>query len=109
MALLLDSHQPVHFIGVGGIGMSALAMILADRGQPVSGSDPRDNATVQDLRGRGVRVFSEQTATSINALLDTRSGTDRRDQLQFPPTTLNWSEPAKKAWRSGIAPICSPP
>ena len=70
MALLLDSHQPVHFIGVGGIGMSALAMILADRGQPVSGSDPRDNATVQELRGRGVRVFSEQTATSINALLE---------------------------------------
>ena len=70
MALLLDSHQPVHFIGVGGIGMSALAMILADRGQPVSGSDPRDNATVQTLRGRGVRIFSEQTAASINALLE---------------------------------------
>ena len=70
MALLLDSHQPVHFIGVGGIGMSALAMILADRGQPVSGSDPRDNATVQTLRGRGVRIFSEQKAASINALLE---------------------------------------
>jgi len=70
LALLLDSHQPVHFIGVGGIGMSALAMILADRGQPVSGSDPRDNATVQTLRGRGVRIFSEQTAASINALLE---------------------------------------
>ena len=69
MALLLDSRQPVHFIGVGGIGMSALARILADRGQPVSGSDPRDNATVQNLRGLGVRIFSEQTAASINALL----------------------------------------
>ena len=69
MALLLDSHQPVHFIGVGGIGMSALARILADRGQTVSGSDPRDNATVQNLRDRGVRIFSEQTAASINTLL----------------------------------------
>ena len=70
MALLLDSHQPVHFIGVGGIGMSALARILADRGQTVSGSDPRDNATVQNLRDRGVRIFSEQTAASINTLLE---------------------------------------
>jgi UDP-N-acetylmuramate--alanine ligase len=69
LALLLDSHQPVHFIGVGGIGMSALARILADRGQTVSGSDPRDNATVQNLRDRGVRIFSEQTAASINTLL----------------------------------------
>ena len=69
MAFLLDSHQPVHFIGVGGIGMSALARILADRGQPVSGSDPRDNATVQNLRSRGVRIFSVQTASSINTLL----------------------------------------
>lgn len=70
MALLLDSHQPVHFIGVGGIGMSALARILADRGQTVSGSDRRDNATVQNLRNRGVRIFSEQTAASINTLLE---------------------------------------
>ena len=70
MALLLDSHQPVHFIGVGGIGMSALARILADRGQTVSGSDPRDNATVQNLRDRGVRIFSKQTAASINTLLE---------------------------------------
>ena len=70
MALLLDSHQPVHFIGVGGIGMSALARILADRGQTVSGSDRRDNATVQNLRDRGVRIFSEQTAASINTLLE---------------------------------------
>jgi len=70
LALLLDSHQPVHFIGVGGIGMSALARILADRGQTVSGSDPRDNATVQNLRDRGVRIFSEQTAASINTLLE---------------------------------------
>ena len=50
--------------------MSALARILADRGQTVSGSDPRDNATVQNLRDRGVRIFSEQTAASINTLLE---------------------------------------
>ena len=70
----LDRHQPVHFIGVGGIGMSAIAGILADRGYAVSGSDPRDNAVLQDLRSRGVRVFREQSAATINAI---RSGTSK--------------------------------
>ena len=37
----LDRRQPLHFIGAGGIGMSALAGILAERGFAVSGSDPR--------------------------------------------------------------------
>jgi UDP-N-acetylmuramate--alanine ligase len=68
---LLTPQTPVHFIGVGGIGMSALAKILVDRGHPVSGSDPRDNATVQHLESRGVTVFKQQTAESIQAVLAT--------------------------------------
>jgi UDP-N-acetylmuramate--alanine ligase len=71
LALQLDPRQPLHFIGVGGIGMSAIAGILADRGYAVSGSDPRDNAVLQDLRQRGVRVFREQSAATISAI---RSG-----------------------------------
>jgi hypothetical protein len=51
--------------------MSALAKILVDRGHPVSGSDPRDNATVQHLESRGVTVFKEQTAESIQSVLAT--------------------------------------
>ena len=52
--------------------MSAIAGILADRGYSISGSDPRDNAVLQDLRSRGVRVFREQSAATIDAI---RSGT----------------------------------
>ena len=62
----------MHFVGVGGIGMSALARILVDRGHPVSGSDPRRNATVRQLTELGVRIFPEQTAATIKAV--TRSG-----------------------------------
>ena len=68
----LERQQPVHFVGVGGIGMSALARILVDRGHPVSGSDPRRNATVRQLTELGVRIFPEQTAATIKAV--TRSG-----------------------------------
>lgn len=64
----LDRHQPLHFIGVGGIGMSALAGILAERGYVVSGSDPRDNAVLTCLRRHGVRVFQEQTGATVAAI-----------------------------------------
>ena len=50
--------------------MSALARILVDHNHPVSGSDPRDNKTVQDLIQLGVRVFKDQTEPTINAVLE---------------------------------------
>jgi UDP-N-acetylmuramate--alanine ligase len=69
LAPQLDPRQPLHFIGVGGIGMSALAGILAQRGVPVSGSDRRDNAVITRLRQCGVRVVLEQTAATIDGVL----------------------------------------
>ena len=49
--------------------MSALAKILADRGHPVSGSDPRETPTSRQLTQLGVSVFHDQTAATIEALL----------------------------------------
>ena len=68
LVLTLDRHQPLHFIGVGGIGMSALAAILARRGYAVSGSDPRDTPVIRQLRKAGVRVFADQGAATIEAI-----------------------------------------
>ena len=59
----------MHFIGVGGIGMSALAKILVDRGHPVSGSDPRVTPTSHQLTQLGVTVVHEQTEATIETLL----------------------------------------
>ncbi len=69
MASPLDPRQPLHFVGVGGIGMSALAGILAERGFRVSGSDPKPSPVLDRLRRSGVRVFQEQRAGTIAALL----------------------------------------
>jgi UDP-N-acetylmuramate--alanine ligase len=68
LGLQLDREQPLHFIGAGGIGMSALAGILADRGYVVSGSDQKENAVLKGLRERGVRVFPTQSADTIDAI-----------------------------------------
>jgi UDP-N-acetylmuramate--alanine ligase len=67
--LVLDRDQPLHFVGIGGIGMSALAGILVERGFAVSGSDPRPSPVVRRLAALGVRVYGEQTAATIESLL----------------------------------------
>lgn len=49
-------EKKVHFIGIGGISMSGLAMILMTWGIPVSGSDRTDSDTVERLRGMGAEI-----------------------------------------------------
>ena len=48
---------PVHFIGIGGAGLSAIARVMLARGVPVSGSDGRDSPTLASLRVAGARIF----------------------------------------------------
>lgn len=47
----------VHFIGIGGIGMSGIAEVLHNLGHRVQGSDQADSANVQRLRDKGIEVF----------------------------------------------------
>ncbi|EPP34865.1 UDP-N-acetylmuramate--alanine ligase [Chlamydia ibidis] len=58
-----SSHY--HFIGIGGIGMSALAHILVDRGYHVTGSDLAEGKTIQKLREKGVLCFLGHSAKHI--------------------------------------------
>ena len=46
---------PVHFVGIGGIGMSGIAEVLANLGYTVTGSDVADSANVKRLRDRASR------------------------------------------------------
>ena len=55
----------VHFLGIGGIGMSALALLLAARGHKVSGSDERDGAMPDKLRAAGLTVFIGHDAANV--------------------------------------------
>jgi UDP-N-acetylmuramate--alanine ligase len=66
MPNLIDLNgRPFHFIGVGGIGMSALAYILAKRNLPVYGSDLKSSHITQRLQALGVHVFLGQEAQNL--------------------------------------------
>jgi len=54
-----------HFIGIGGIGMSAIAHVLAKQGYRVTGSDLSRNRVVEQLEAIGVAVYQGQTADNI--------------------------------------------
>ena len=56
---------PFHIIGIGGIGMSAIAEILVAKGYSVQGSDQKDSANVRRLRAKGVRVFVGHDAVNL--------------------------------------------
>lgn len=55
----------VHFIGIGGYGMSAIARVLLDLGYDVSGSDVSENALVQKLMERGAKVTIGHDVSNI--------------------------------------------
>ena len=57
---------PVHFVGIGGIGMSGIAEVLANLGYIVTGSDVADSANVKRLRDKGVKVAIGHKAENIN-------------------------------------------
>jgi UDP-N-acetylmuramate--alanine ligase len=55
----------IHFVGIGGAGMSAIAEVLQGQGYRVSGSDRHDSETTRRLVGLGVTVFIGHDATHI--------------------------------------------
>ncbi|NRG17840.1 UDP-N-acetylmuramate--L-alanine ligase [Rhizobiales bacterium] len=56
---------PVHFVGIGGIGMSGIAEVLHTLGYPVQGSDLSENANVSRLRERGIKVSIGHSAENL--------------------------------------------
>ena len=59
--------RPFHFIGIGGIGMSALAYIIAKRQLPVSGSDLKTSHITDRLAALGVKIFPRQEASNLDS------------------------------------------
>jgi UDP-N-acetylmuramate--alanine ligase len=55
----------VHFIGIGGVGMSAVARIMVARGLPVSGSDAKDLPVMADLASAGARISVGYDAANL--------------------------------------------
>ena len=75
----------IHFIGIGGIGLSALARFLQHSGHMVSGSDIKETSITKKLQKEGIEVFCPQSKTNIKKDLDlviySAAVTDENEEL----------------------------
>ena len=58
----------IHFIGIGGTGMSGIAEVLLNLGYIVSGSDQGQNAVTERLKGLGAQVFKGHQADHVEGV-----------------------------------------
>jgi UDP-N-acetylmuramate--alanine ligase len=84
----------IHFVGVGGSGMSPLAEIMAGLGYQVSGSDLHASATTERLQRRGVQVFVGHDAAHIQGA-----------QALVTSTAVKADNPEVKAARAARIPV----
>ena len=66
MKINIASKEIIHFIGIGGIGMSGLAQIMKNMGFTIQGSDLNSNINVERLIKKGIKVFVGHNKKNIN-------------------------------------------
>ena len=67
---MTDNCKRVHFIGVGGVGMSGIARVAADAGMRVSGSDMKSSRYTDDLVAAGIPIFIGHDAKHVTDDID---------------------------------------
>ena len=73
--------QRIHFVGIGGIGMSGIAEVLLNLGYKVSGSDLKHSAITERLESLGARIFEGHRASNVEGaeVVVTSSAIDRNN------------------------------
>ena len=66
MKINLGKTELIHFVGIGGIGMSGLAMIMNSLGFKVQGSDISNNKNIERLEDKKIKVFLKHNKKNIN-------------------------------------------
>ena len=80
----LGVHQRLHVVGVGGPGMSAIAIVLAEMGHDVSGSDLREKPILDRLRAAGIAIHvghDRSVVRAVDAVTASTAVPDRNIEL----------------------------
>src|SRR5258708_13232832 len=79
---------PIHFVGIGGIGMSGIAEVLCNLGYTVQGSDASEGANVNRLRDKGIKISVGHKAENVAAAdVLVVSTAIKRDNPELMPAT----------------------
>ena len=66
MDINLNTIKKIHFIGIGGIGLSAIARLMKEKGREVSGSDMSPSLMTEKLEKLGVKIYIGQSEENIS-------------------------------------------
>ncbi|MBS0620034.1 MAG: UDP-N-acetylmuramate--L-alanine ligase [Verrucomicrobia bacterium] len=72
-------EEKTHFIGIGGIGMSALARILLEQGKRVSGSDISSSPLIEKLEARGAEIHFGHSSDHVQGVTSVICSTDIKE------------------------------
>jgi len=109
MADVNEYHVPemgrirtIHFVGIGGAGMSGIAEVLLNQGYQVTGSDVKESANTERLRSKGARVFLQHDAKWVQGadVLVVSSAIARIRSFWQPRSTDCPLSPERKCWAS---------
>ena len=91
--------KKAHFVGIGGVGVSAIARMMLAEGKIVGGSDVSDSAIIDELRKLGANIFLGHSADNI---------ADDVDLVVYTPAVTVDNPELKKATELGIPMLSSP-
>ena len=84
MKIELAKTEIIHFVGIGGIGMSGLALIMKGMGFKVQGSDISNNKNIERLKKKKIRIFIQHTKKNIkNATILVVSSAIKKNNLEL--------------------------
>ena len=98
----LQTIKHAHFLGIGGVGVSGIARILAARGITVSGTDAKDLPIIEKLRARGATVYIGYDADNIS-----RAATDTGKPIDviIASTVAGPDNPERQAAEAADIPV----
>ena len=95
----LNKIKRVHFVGIGGIGVSAIARMMLLENKKVSGSDVNSSAIIDELRKLGAKIFSGHSADNV---------ADDVDLLVYTPAVTSDNPELKRAAELNIPMLSYP-
>ncbi len=82
----LSKYQKIHFIGIGGVSMSSLAMMLKEKGKTITGSDSTTSTNTEMLKDNGITVYPEHSAKNAEGaelIIYTAAIPDKNPELVY--------------------------
>jgi len=81
-----DINNKIHFVGIGGIGMSGIAEVLYSQGYKIQGSDISKNNNVKRLRKKGIKIYighSPKNLKDVNILVVSSAIKKNNSEIKF--------------------------